>query len=414
MTDQTRPMVPKVRFKGFTDEWEQRKLGEVALVRTGYAFKSKDFDRNGKFKVVTNKEFSDSTIRKNSVADKINIDSDEMIKKYNLSGQNILVTMDGVNIGKVSKFSDSNAVLAQRVGRINSQQFNFIYYIVNSWSFLNKMQRLAVGNAIKHISLKQISNYMFNAPINKEEQQKIGECLDRLGNTITLQQRKLNQLNTLKKALLQKMFADKDHPQPKFRFKGFTGDWEQRKLGEVVKRVTRKNKDNQSNLPLTISAQDGLVAQNTFFGKNVASKNLTNYILLKNGEFAYNKSYSNGYPYGSIKRLNKYDLGVISTLYIAFKPTNIDSTFLERYYDSDKWYREVYSRAAEGARNHGLLNITPHDFFDTNVSFPVTDKEQKLVGNLIDKVSKTIALQQQKLDQLNLLKKSLLQNMFVN
>ena len=198
---------------------------------------------------------------------------------------------------------------------------------------------------------------------------------------------------------------------PNLRFKGFTDDWEQRKLRDISTRVLRKNKDLQSTLPLTISAQDGLVDQTTFFHKQVASKQLSNYILLFKGEFAYNKSYSEGYPFGAIKRLNKYSKGVLSTLYIVFKPKNVNSDFLEHYYDTSKWYREIYRNAAEGARNHGLLNISAKDFFGTMLYMPQKN-EQALIANVLDHLDSLITLQQRKLDLLKQLKKGFLQKMF--
>lgn len=171
---------------------------------------------------------------------------------------------------------------------------------------------------------------------------------------------------------------DQQASYPQLRFKGFTDPWEERKLSSISERVTRKNKNNESTLPLTISAQDGLVDQNDFFNKQVASRDVTGYFLVKNGEFAYNKSYSNGYPWGAIKRLDKYDMGVLSTLYIVFRPTKINSQFLVSYYDTTRWYREVSKNAAEGARNHGLLNIAPTDFFNTLLVVPkIVDEQQK-------------------------------------
>jgi type I restriction enzyme S subunit len=176
----------------------------------------------------------------------------------------------------------------------------------------------------------------------------------------------------------------------------------------------RKNKDLQSTLPLTISAQDGLVDQTTYFNKQVASKQLRNYLLLLRGEFAYNKSYSVGYPYGAIKRLNKYDQGVLSTLYLAFKPQKVNSGFLQHYYDTDKWYREIYQNSAEGARNHGLLNISADDFFHTKLKIPGDNKEQVKIAEFFDYFDNFIDLQQKKLEQLKLLKKALLQQMLIN
>ena len=112
------------------------------------------------------------------------------------------------------------------------------------------------------------------------------------------------------------MFPKENELYPELRFPNFTDAWEQRKLGEVVERITRKNLNLESRLPLTISAQDGLISQTEFFDKQVASKNISGYYLIENGEFAYNKSYSNGYPWGAIKRLDKYKM-VFYQLFIS-------------------------------------------------------------------------------------------------
>lgn len=180
----------------------------------------------------------------------------------------------------------------------------------------------------------------------------------------------------------------------------------------MVERVTRKNKELKSTLPLTISAQEGLIDQNVFFNKSVASRDVSGYYLIYNGEFAYNKSYSNGYPWGAIKRLNRYDMGVLSTLYIIFKPKNIDSNFLEKYYDTSCWYHEVSKHAAEGARNHGLLNIAASDFLRTELTVPKSVEEQRKIGNFLKQLDDTITLHQRKLEQLKELKKAYLQVMF--
>ncbi|WP_326913154.1 restriction endonuclease subunit S [Enterococcus faecium] len=200
--------------------------------------------------------------------------------------------------------------------------------------------------------------------------------------------------------------------QPEIRFPEFTDEWEQRKLGEVATRVTRKNKKLESTLPLTISAQFGLVDQNTFFNKQIASKDVSGYYLLKKGEFAYNKSYSNGYPWGAVKRLDKYDMGVLSTLYICFRPVDINSDFLASYYDTDRWYKEVSKHAAEGARNHGLLNIAASDFFETELMIPKNNNEQEKIADFFKSLDTTITLHQRKLDLLKETKKGFLQKMF--
>lgn len=200
---------------------------------------------------------------------------------------------------------------------------------------------------------------------------------------------------------------------PRLRFPGFTGDWEQRKLSQITARVTRKN-GNQSDLPLTISAQDGLVDQRKYFNRQVASRDMSNYYLIKKGEFAYNKSYSEGYPFGAVKRLDYYDIGALSTLYILFEITdkNISSDFIVSYYMTNLWHKEISKRAAEGARNHGLLNISTEDFFDSELNIPNSIEEQVKIGNFIKQFDKFITLHQRKLNHLILKKKSLLQKLF--
>ncbi|WP_105117384.1 restriction endonuclease subunit S [Streptococcus suis] len=199
---------------------------------------------------------------------------------------------------------------------------------------------------------------------------------------------------------------------PAYRFQGYTDAWELRKLGEISKRVTRRNKELISSLPLTISAQHGLVDQEEFFNKQVASKDVSSYYLIKKGEFAYNKSYSNGYPWGAIKRLDRYEMGVLSTLYIVFKPTSlICSDYLVSYYDTVNWYKEVSMIAAEGARNHGLLNIAPNDFFETRLFIPSLP-EQEAIGTFFSTLDQQITLHQHKLDTLKEQKKSYLKLLF--
>ena len=173
--------------------------------------------------------------------------------------------------------------------------------------------------------------------------------------------------------------------------------WEQRKLGDLVDRVTRKNRDLVSELPLTISAQYGLIDQNEFFDKRVASKDVSGYYLIENGEFAYNKSTSTDAPWGAIKRLDRYENGVLSTLYIVFgiKENNpVDSNFLVVYYSTNLWHKGIHEIAAEGARNHGLLNIAPADFFETKLMIPQDIEEQKKIGKYFEELERLITLHQ--------------------
>ena len=202
---------------------------------------------------------------------------------------------------------------------------------------------------------------------------------------------------------------------PSIRFKGFTAPWEQRKLEDIAERVTRKNSNLVSELPLTISAQYGLIDQNEFFDKRVASKDVSDYYLIYNGEFAYNKSTSNDAPWGAIKRLDRYENGVLSTLYIVFEIKNkneTDSDFIATYYDTNNWHKGIQTIANEGARNHGLLNIAPADFFKTELFLPRNLEEQQKIGTYFKQLDNLITLHQRKYNKLLNVKKSMLEKMF--
>ena len=230
---------------------------------------------------------------------------------------------------------------------------------------------------------------------SKVEQQAIGSFFSRLDDLITLHQRKYDKLVVFKKSMLEKMFPKDGESVPEIRFAGFTDPWEQRKLEDIANRVTRKN-EGESDLPLTISSQYGLVDQRTFFNNQVASKDMSGYYLLRKGEFAYNKSTSGDSPWGAVKRLVRYEKGCVSTLYICFGLDGADPDFLVTYYETDRWYKAVQMIAAEGARNHGLLNIAPNDFFDTALILPPSREEQELIGLFFARLDNLITLHQRK------------------
>ena len=202
---------------------------------------------------------------------------------------------------------------------------------------------------------------------------------------------------------------------PNLRFPEFEGEWEKMRLDAFTERVMRKNKSNQSRLPLTISAQYGLVDQITFFNKVVASTDLSNYYLLKKGEFAYNKSYSSDYPWGAIKRLDNYDQGALSSLYICFAPQdNVVSDFILQYFESPKWHKGISEIAVEGARNHGLLNVAVQDFFHTYHYVPKDKKEQIKISKLLMLLDERIATQSKIIDKLQSLIKGIGKQLFMD
>lgn len=200
--------------------------------------------------------------------------------------------------------------------------------------------------------------------------------------------------------------------KPVIRFGGFDENWTSRALREFTHRITRKNEENQSDLPLTISAQYGLIDQRNYFNNQVAARDMSNYYLLKRGEFAYNKSTSVDNPWGAVKYLSEYDEGCVSTLYICFGLDQGNREFLNSYYETDRWYTPVQMIAAEGARNHGLLNIAADDFLDTKLTIPTDVREQEKIGKTFAALDRLILLEQKKLDDLKNTKSAMLVKMF--
>ena len=188
-------------------------------------------------------------------------------------------------------------------------------------------------------------------------------------------------------------------------------DWKTTPLNSRFTRSTRKNSTGCENV-LTISAQMGLVNQREFYDKDIASEDKSGYFLMKNGEFAYNKSYSTGYPYGAIKQLTKYDEGIVSPLYICFAPkAGTNTAFYTQYFEGGQYNREIYRVAQEGARNHGLLNVAVDDFFTGTLVEPSAGEQQK-ISEILEACDRMIELKQSKIDELKKLKQVCLLEIF--
>ena len=379
---------PKVRFKGFTDAWELRKLRDVTteIVAGGDIDKDLILDE-GRYPVIAN------ALTNDGIVGYYNTD-------YRIEAPAVTVTGRG-DVGHAkARIVDFTPV----VRLLSIKSYHDVFFLENA---INTLKIVIESTGVPQLTVPQLAKYEISFPKSLDEEEKIGNFFCTIDNLITLHQRKLDKMKELKKTFLNLIFSQK------LRFRGFTDSWELRKLGEITEKITRKNQSLESLLPLTISAQHGLIDQNSFFNKQIASKDVSGYYLIKNGEFAYNKSYSNAYPWGAIKRLDLHDKGVLSTLYIVFKPTNVESNFLVSYYSADNWHKEVSIRAAEGARNHGLLNISPQDFFETKLLIPNKYEEQEKIGVFFKKLDNLIIFNQDKSNRLKNVKKILLRNMLI-
>ena len=409
---------PRIRFKGFTDDWEQRKFSDLVQIERGGSPRPIDDYITDASNGLNWIKIGDAPAQGNYITKTAEKIRPEGLSKTREVHPGDLILSNSMSFGKPYIMGIYGCIHDGWLLIRNAYNFfdlTFLCHLLGTPQMLNQYRSLAAGSTVNNLNKELVGNTVVTIP-NIDEQRVIGQYSEYLDHLITLHQRKLEKLKIVKKAMLENCFPKNGEKVPRFRFSGFTGDWEQRKLGEIVERVTRKNENFESALPLTISAQYGLIDQNEFFDKRIASKDVSGYYLVRKGEFAYNKSTSSDAPWGAIKRLDKYESGVLSTLYIVFQIRDesiIDSDYLVTYYDTDLWHKGVQAIAAEGARNHGLLNIAPADFFETTISMPKNIEEQRKIGAYFKNLDRLITLHQRKLEKLKIVKKSFLEKMFV-
>ena len=385
---------PKIRIKGFEGEWKELSFNNLFSLVSDYKSNignKTDYQEEGKYPIIDQ--------------------SKEYIVGYTnednpiIPDNGIIVFGDHTREIKYIDFPFYTGADGTKLLHCQQSVFPlFGYYSCCS-------QRIPNTGYNRHYKFLKEADYIIPS---LPEQRTIATYFRHIDSLIETADKKIASLKQVKEASLQSMFPKEGQKVPEVRFKGFEGEWKTSKLSTFAKRVTRKNGNLETELPVTISSQDGIIAQTQFFNNVVASSNLRGYYLIKKGEFAYNKSYSNGYPYGSVKRLEKYDMGALSTLYIVFALSkDIDHDYVIYFFETMLWHNEVAMRAAEGARNHGLLNIGADDFLDIQTIVPPTLSEQRKIASFFVHLDKQIAIAQQRLDLLRRIKSACLDEMFV-
>ena len=410
--------IPKIRFVNFNDKWNYKTLDEISnAIEYGINAPAKNFDGIHKYLRITD---IDDTSRLFLTAKLSSPDvdfSEENYENYKLQKNDLLFARTGASVGKTYLYRESDgevyyAGFLIRARLHDSYDGNFVFQQTLTDKYKQFIDITSQRSGQPGVNGKEYGDWKIGIA-SYSEQSAIGTLFRTLDDLLSSYKDNLTNYQSLKATMLSKMFPKAGQTVPEIRLDGFEGEWVEKRLKDISKRVTRKNNDLVSERALTISAQFGLIDQEEFFQKKIASKDVSGYYLIKKGEFAYNKSYSTGYPLGAIKRLDKYENGVLSTLYILFKAVDVDSDYLAHYYESDKWHREVSMCAAEGARNHGLLNIAPADFFNTRLVVPKELEEQRAIGSYFSNLDNLINSHQEKISQLETLKKKLLQDMFI-
>ena len=395
--------MPALRFPEFNKEWENKKLGEVSITFSGGTplTSNKDY-YNGVIPFIRSGEVSSENTELSISLDALKNSSAKLVKKGDL-----LYALYGATSGEVA-ISKINGAINQAVLCIRTELDNYFTY-----NFLLKNKNNIIKTYLQggqgNLSADIVKSLLISYP-TLPEQQKIASFFTAIDSKISLLKKKKELLEQYKKGVMQKIFSQV------IRFKDDNGkefpEWEKKKLGDVADRMVNKNIDGNANV-LTISAQNGLVSQLDFFNNSVSAKDVTGYYLLKTNDFAYNKSYSNGYPMGAIKRLKLYEKGVVSTLYICFTfHDTVNLSFMEQYFESGIHNKQIEKVAQEGARNHGLLNIGVGDFFSTEMIIP-SFAEQSKIANFLSAIDDKINHTLKQIEKAEVWKKGLLQKMFV-
>ena len=369
-----------MRFPEFHGEWEKCKLGDIAEFSTARVSSVKLDCKNY---VSTENMLQDfqGVVEAKSVPNETNVIS--------FTCGDILISNIRPYLKKVWKATfdggcSSDVFVLQATDTVAK---DYLHYAVANDKFINYVMSGAKGVKMPRGDKNQMRTYQLSLP-SIQEQYKIAKLLTLLDERIATQSKLIEDLKKLKSAIVEKVFCSPNQEYPMCRIEGFEQALSTYKMSDFSSRIATKNKDSKCSLVLTIAAQYGLVNQESFFNKSVASENLTGYYLLHKGEFAYNRSYSAGYDWGTVKRLDNYDEGVLSTLYICFKinETIVDSDYLAYYFESTKWHRGLSDIAGEGARNHGLLNVSMADYFNTKHRFPVIE-EQKAIAKMLNAIT---------------------------
>ena len=377
---------PALRFKGFTDPWEQRKLGDLCVeFRSGEFISASDITETGEYPV-----FGGNGLR-------------GFTDRFNHDGEYTLIGRQGALCGNVNfavgKSYFTEHAIAVRADKKN--QTRFLYYLFSTmdlgqYSGQSAQPGLAVGNLVELKSTLP----------DKQEQEKISGVLTALDTLITLHQRKYERLVNIKKSMLDKMFPQNGASVPEIRFKGFTDPWEQRKVGTLIEDYTEKTVTQNQYPVLTSSQQQGIVLQEDYFAdRQVTTDNNVGYYVLPKGYFTYrSRSDTDVFVFN---RNNIVDKGIISYYYPVFAPKSCDSNFLLRRLNHG--IKKQLSMAAEGTGQ----KVLAHAKFKNMVVDVPSQSEQEKIGTILEELDTLITLHQRKLEKLQNIKKSCLEKMFV-
>ncbi|GFH39672.1 restriction endonuclease subunit S [Lactococcus insecticola] len=400
---------PAIRFKGFTDAWEQCKLMEVGEIVTGSTPPTSNADN---YSSDGSPWITPTDIKSQTISDSP--------KKLSAQGESIsrmvpagtILVTSIASIGKNTMLTVRGSFNQQINGVVPNENNDSYFLLTMSEIWSKKMKSFASSGTMQIVNKTEFSKMKFEFPKSKREQTQIGQFFAKLDDLIALHQREYDKTVNIKKAMLEKMFPKDGEDKPEIRFDRFTDAWEQRKLGEVTDRV--RGNDGRMDLPtLTMSAGNGWMNQIDRFSGNIAGKEQKNYTLLSKSELSYNHGNSKLAKYGVVFELKDYEEALVPRVYHSFKSNDKSvPLFLEYIFATKQPDRELGKLVSSGARMDGLLNINFDDFMGIKIKLPAID-EQKKISSFFKQLDDLIALHQHELELMKIIKKSLLKAMFV-
>lgn len=412
---------PKIRFKGFTEEWEQRKLSEIATMhaRIGWQnLRTSEFLDSGDYMLITGTDFDDGAINY-SACHYVERERYEQDKHIQIKNGSILITKDGT-LGKVAYVQGLSKPATLNAGVFNVEikdetevDNKYLFQYLKAPFLMNYVNKKATGGTIKHLNQNILIDFPVLMP-SKAEQEKIGVYFERLDYLITLHQRKCDETKKLKKYMLQKMFPQNGMKVPEIRFEGFTGDWEQRKLGEIYSSIGNA---------FVGTATPYYVEQGHFY---LESNNIKDGQINRNTEIFINDEF---YEKQKDKWLHTGDMVMVQSGHVghsAVIPKELDNSaahalimfrnskmeiepyFLNYYYQTFKFKKKI----EEITTGNTIKHILASDMQEFVVDY-ADYEEQKQIGEYFRTLDHLITLHQRKCDELMKVKKYMLQNMFV-
>ena len=409
-----RTNVPEIRFAGFTDPWEQRKLGELCTFSKGHGYSKADIRDAGTPLILYGRLYTQYESRIEEV-DTFAVEQDGSILSR---GNEVIVPASGEtaeDIAVASSVRRSGIILGGDLNVVTPTSKldpDYTALAITYSKAHDDLAKRAQGKSVVHVEGNDIAEVEVSYP-SESEQKRISSVVLHLDNLITLHQRKHDKLVQLKKSMLDKMFPKPGETEPEIRFAGFTDPWEQRKLGEFSKKITTKNADGGLSETFTNSAEQGVISQLDYFDHDITNDaNISGYYVVQPDNFVYNPRISVTAPCGPINRNRLNRAGVMSPLYTVFSVDgSVNKTYLEHYFKTSRWHDFMFLEGNSGARSD-RFSISDATFFEMPIWCPKIP-EQRAIAKQLETMDSLITLHQRKLELLRNTKKSLLDRMFV-